>query len=712
MAQTSGGGGSGTVTSVDLLGTANQITVTGASPITTSGSWTLSIPTNPTLPGTTTGTFSGNLTGAASLNLLTSNNLSDVTAATARTNLGLGALATVTPGTGIATALGVNVGSAGAPVVLGGALGTPASGTGTNITGIPNANVLGLGSAALISSTAGGDLTGTLPSPTVIKLNGTTLSGLATGILKNTTGTGVPSIAVAGDFPTLNQNTSGTASNVTGIVASPNGGTGVNNGTSTLTLAESLATAGAFNATLTFTNTTGVTFPTTGTLATLAGVETFTNKTSTNPSWGVAPSGGNIAIPNEGATGTTVNKLAKLTGAPSTAIIAGTGDTDGEIGIVTSGAGTTGNAQVVRDGTAACVFDGATTAGDYVQISATVAGDCHDTGATRPTSGQIIGRVLGTNGGGGTYNLTISGMGIVGVSGAVAFPATVSGTTASGGIPYFSSTTVLTSSALLGANNAVFGGGAGAAPFSSASVALTNVGATNETLTIKNNVASGITKVVIDPGASQSTGNPLLTLSSTNTNQILMTMAGSGNFSQVSGTSGLVYDSPILLGGGNSRFYVGATGPRLSSIGTIGWTASDPITGPTATDVALERVSAGVLAVYSTQAQGTTAANFRALELSAHYIVGTTFTLSTNGCGADTLAGGATGGTFVSRTSGACTGIVTMGNSATAPTGWHCTFNDRSSFLDVGEAASTTTTAQFSITTLTGEVISFTCTGF
>lgn len=49
-----GGGGSGTVTSIGLVGTANQITITGASPITGAGSWTVSIPTNPTLPGTTT----------------------------------------------------------------------------------------------------------------------------------------------------------------------------------------------------------------------------------------------------------------------------------------------------------------------------------------------------------------------------------------------------------------------------------------------------------------------------------------------------------------------------------------------------------------------------------------------------------------------------------------------------------------------------------
>lgn len=46
-----------------------------------------------------------------------------------------GALCPVTPGTGVATALAVNVGTAGSPVVNGGALGTPSSGTGTNITG-------------------------------------------------------------------------------------------------------------------------------------------------------------------------------------------------------------------------------------------------------------------------------------------------------------------------------------------------------------------------------------------------------------------------------------------------------------------------------------------------------------------------------------------------------------------------------------------------
>ena len=57
-----------------------------------------------------------------------------------------------------------------------------------------------------------------------------------------------------------------------------NGGTGVaNNAASTLTI------SGAFATTLTVSGATGVTLPTTGTLATLAGSETFTNKTLTSP---------------------------------------------------------------------------------------------------------------------------------------------------------------------------------------------------------------------------------------------------------------------------------------------------------------------------------------------------------------------------------------------------------------------------------------------
>ena len=114
-------------------------------------------------------------------------------------------------------------------------------------------------------------------------------------------------------------------------------------------------------------------------------------------------------IANEGSTGTTVNKLAKLTGAPSTAIITATTDspTATAIGIVTSGAGTTSNAAITYNGSVSCVFDGATTAGHTVGLSTTVAGDCHDLGAT-PPQGQIVGTVTTTNGSGGTYAVLLN----------------------------------------------------------------------------------------------------------------------------------------------------------------------------------------------------------------------------------------------------------------------------------------------------------------
>lgn len=50
---------------------------------------------------------------------------------------------TITTGTGVTTALGVNTGSSGAFVVNGGALGTPSSGTVTNLTGTASINING-----------------------------------------------------------------------------------------------------------------------------------------------------------------------------------------------------------------------------------------------------------------------------------------------------------------------------------------------------------------------------------------------------------------------------------------------------------------------------------------------------------------------------------------------------------------------------------------
>lgn len=64
-----------------------------------------------------------------------------------------------------------------------------------------------------------------------------------------------------------------------GILNPAHGGTGVDNGSSQITLGGNLTFSGAYATTMTVTGATSVTLPTTGTLATRAGTETFTNKT-------------------------------------------------------------------------------------------------------------------------------------------------------------------------------------------------------------------------------------------------------------------------------------------------------------------------------------------------------------------------------------------------------------------------------------------------
>jgi hypothetical protein len=69
------------------------------------------------------------------------------------------------------------------------------------------------------------------------------------------------------------------------IVGPTYGGTGVNNGTKTITLGGNFTHTGAHTLSLTTTDTTALTLPTTGTLATLAGTESLSNKTITTSSF-------------------------------------------------------------------------------------------------------------------------------------------------------------------------------------------------------------------------------------------------------------------------------------------------------------------------------------------------------------------------------------------------------------------------------------------
>lgn len=300
-------------------------------------------PTNPilTISTTVTGILSGNgtsisaatTTGSGSVVLATSPTLvtpilGTPTSGTLTNCTGLPVASGITGfGTGVATALGVAVGSAGAFVVLGGALGTPSSGTLTNATGLPiSTGVTGLGTGvatalAVNIGTAGAFVTngGALGTPSSGTLTNATGLPVSTGI--SGFGTGVAAaLAVntgsAGAFVLFNgalgTPTSGTVTNLTGT-ASINingtvGATTPTTGVFTTLVAGSatsllLGTAGSAVGSVGFRNATSGTItlaPTTGalgtvtltlpaitdTLVTLTASQTLTNKTLTSPTIG------------------------------------------------------------------------------------------------------------------------------------------------------------------------------------------------------------------------------------------------------------------------------------------------------------------------------------------------------------------------------------------------------------------------------------------
>jgi hypothetical protein len=157
---------------------------------------------------------------------------------------------------------------------------------------------------------------------------------IAVGGTSNRISVGTDSIDISTSYVGQSSITTlGTIANGTwqgNVVSSTYGGTGVNNGSSTITLGGNFVTSGANNVTLTSIGATNVTLPTTGTLATLSGSETLANKTI---------NASNIGVANPGTAAFTT-----LTASGATTLTVGTASSSYTTGalVVTGGVGISG----------------------------------------------------------------------------------------------------------------------------------------------------------------------------------------------------------------------------------------------------------------------------------------------------------------------------------------------------------------------------------
>ncbi|MES2394509.1 MAG: hypothetical protein V4549_00815 [Bacteroidota bacterium] len=261
---------------------------------------------------------------------------------------------------------------------------------------------------------------------TPTSVNGLTLTALATGFTV-AGGTTSKTLTVPLDASVSGTNTgdqttiTGNAGNVTGIVAPANGGTGIaNNAAMTVT------GAGNFAYTRTLTAATNVTFPTSGTLTTLAGTEALTNKDLTSgntfPTFNQNTSGNAATVTtNANLTGpvtSTGNATAIANGAISNAMLANgavanlSGTNTGDQTTITGNAGTvTTNANLTGEVTS---IGNAATLGSFTSLSLKTAltDETGSGAAVFATSPTFITPILGTPTSGIATNLTGTAAGL------------------------------------------------------------------------------------------------------------------------------------------------------------------------------------------------------------------------------------------------------------------------------------------------------------
>lgn len=309
-------------------------------------------------------------------------------------------------------------------------------------------------------------------------------------------------------------------SDITGVLLGANGGTGVANSGKTITLGGNLTTSGAYATTLTTTNTTSVTLPTTGTLATLAGSETLTNKTISGAS-------------------NTITNVSLTTGVTGTLPVA-----NGGTGVTTS----TGSGNVVLSTSPTLVTPalGTPTSGTLTSCTGL------------PLTTGVTGTLPVANGGTGVTTSTGSGNVVLSTSPTLVTPAL--GTPASGNLanctfPTLNQNTTGTAAGL-SATLAIASGGTGQTTAANAGSALGAIGVGQTWQNVASSRAAGTTY-------TNSTGRPIMVA-------ISISDGGSGSGSYSFSVSGVTVVSAAYDFGSFLSVIVPSSGTYVLSLSNAG----------------------------------------------------------------------------------------------------------------------------------------------